>query len=231
MLIGFYVESGQQFSTAKKVCQEDSAQPYSKVRRQIEQGSLPACQLSCNSLLTQSHSFAFSHLHFLSNDPPSHVYYGQSFILARFNSLVKELKRRLPSLAATLQEQSSELNPALLSKQGQAGVCRPNGRMSSSAENKSSYLSDTISAYSPWGTPRSNTPKPGFDREEQKGATDMQLPGQRGRDHSVSHRHKISLRDYPKDCPSLRVQWFFAVDVRSQHINKCSDLLTEQTSR
>ncbi|GAM85650.1 hypothetical protein ANO11243_036570 [Dothideomycetidae sp. 11243] len=39
------------------------------------------------------------------------------------------------------------------------------------------------------------------------------LQPQRGRDHRVGHKRGPSLKLYPKDCPPLNVQWFFAVDV------------------
>ncbi|KAL2811164.1 DDHD domain-containing protein [Aspergillus granulosus] len=34
----------------------------------------------------------------------------------------------------------------------------------------------------------------------------------KGEDHTVSHRHRLSLRHYPADCPPLKVRWFYAVD-------------------
>ncbi|KAL2842965.1 DDHD domain-containing protein [Aspergillus pseudoustus] len=34
----------------------------------------------------------------------------------------------------------------------------------------------------------------------------------KGEDHTVSHRHRLSLRHYPADCPLLKVRWFYAVD-------------------
>ncbi|KKK23247.1 hypothetical protein AOCH_001193 [Aspergillus ochraceoroseus] len=38
------------------------------------------------------------------------------------------------------------------------------------------------------------------------------LQRSQGEDHTVSHRQRLSLRYYPKDCPPLRVRWFYAVD-------------------
>ncbi|RHZ58479.1 uncharacterized protein CDV56_108063 [Aspergillus thermomutatus] len=38
------------------------------------------------------------------------------------------------------------------------------------------------------------------------------LPRSQGEDHTISHRHRLSLRHYPPDCPPLRVRWFYAVD-------------------
>ncbi|PNS16105.1 hypothetical protein CAC42_4506 [Sphaceloma murrayae] len=39
------------------------------------------------------------------------------------------------------------------------------------------------------------------------------LQPQRGGDHRISHRRGLSVKHYPRDCPPLNVQWFFAVDV------------------
>lgn len=36
---------------------------------------------------------------------------------------------------------------------------------------------------------------------------------QKGGDHVVSHKHRISIRQYPKDCPPIRPCWFHAVDI------------------
>ncbi|KAL4937452.1 hypothetical protein BDV06DRAFT_232584 [Aspergillus oleicola] len=33
-----------------------------------------------------------------------------------------------------------------------------------------------------------------------------------GRDHTVSHMHKLGLQHYPADSPPLKVRWFYAVD-------------------
>ncbi|KAF1984318.1 DDHD-domain-containing protein [Aulographum hederae CBS 113979] len=73
-----------------------------------------------------------------------------------------------------------------------------------------SYLSAGLSAFSPWGS-RSPTPKPNplGDGEDTKPSE----PQQRGGDHAISRRHRLSLRKYPRDCPPLKVQWFHAVDV------------------
>ncbi|GIJ88427.1 S23-interacting protein [Aspergillus pseudoviridinutans] len=38
------------------------------------------------------------------------------------------------------------------------------------------------------------------------------LPRSQGEDHTVTNRHRLSLRHYPPDCPPLRVRWFYAVD-------------------
>lgn len=131
-----------------------------------------------------------------------------SSVTARLTNLVTYL--RPPSSASVLPKTVSRLFKQHWSDEDQAGGRRPNGSMSANHENKS-YLSETFSAFSPWGT-RSSTPKPGADQAKDGLGTDP-AGAQRGGDHKVSHRHKLSLTDYPKDCPRLEVQWFHAVDV------------------
>ncbi|KAL3456318.1 DDHD domain-containing protein [Aspergillus heterothallicus] len=49
---------------------------------------------------------------------------------------------------------------------------------------------------------------------QQSASADAQdiLRRSKGEDHTVSHRHRLSLRQYPLDCPPLKVRWFYAVD-------------------
>ena len=63
-----------------------------------------------------------------------------------------------------------------------------------------------LGTFSPWSTPRSSTPQP--DRSL---GSDV-LHRSQGEDHTVTHRHKLSQRHYPSDCPPLKVRWFYAVD-------------------
>ncbi|KAF2802055.1 DDHD-domain-containing protein [Mytilinidion resinicola] len=86
----------------------------------------------------------------------------------------------------------------------------------STPENKG-YLSAGIGAFSPW-TSRSNTPKaPPSPREpresEASNASEAMGGPQRGGDHTISRRHRLSLRNYPRDCPALAVQWYHAIDI------------------
>jgi len=86
-----------------------------------------------------------------------------------------------------------------------------------SSENKPlenrSYLSETLSAFSPWAS-RSSTPKPTADASNEDGVGAFSKPSaQRGGDHSIRPRHRFSQKDYPEDCPKLTVQWYHAVDV------------------
>lgn len=68
-----------------------------------------------------------------------------------------------------------------------------------------------LESISPWAS-RSNTPRPsqgkGGDTSPQIG-----LSNQSGTDHAVTRR-RLSIRDYPDDCPKIAVKWFYAVDVR-----------------
>lgn len=65
-----------------------------------------------------------------------------------------------------------------------------------------------LGTLSPWSTPRSSTPQPS---DRPPGNPDV-LQRSQGEDHTVTHRHKLSLRHYPPDCPPLKVRWFYAVD-------------------
>ncbi|KAK8236595.1 DDHD domain-containing protein [Phyllosticta capitalensis] len=80
------------------------------------------------------------------------------------------------------------------------------------AKPSSSYLSAGINAISPWGS-RNQTPKTHPAPEGGDTPPEINLVQQRGADHTVSNRHRLSLSKYPKDCPLPTVQWFHAVDV------------------
>ncbi|KAJ5946244.1 hypothetical protein N7454_003083 [Penicillium verhagenii] len=62
-----------------------------------------------------------------------------------------------------------------------------------------------LGSFSPWSTQKSSTPH--LDRPELDA-----LQRSQGEDHTVTHRHRPSLRHYPSDCPPLKVRWFYAVD-------------------
>lgn len=68
-----------------------------------------------------------------------------------------------------------------------------------------------LDSISPWGS-RSSTPKP---TQTKTGESDPKLgPSyQQGKDHAFSRRQRLSLQDYPLDCPKAAVKWFYAVDV------------------
>ncbi|KAF2011943.1 DDHD-domain-containing protein [Aaosphaeria arxii CBS 175.79] len=84
----------------------------------------------------------------------------------------------------------------------------------STPETKPGFLSAGITAFSPWGS-RSTTPKPPptTQNEEEDKSHASGMGTQRGGDHSVSRRPRLSLRKYPADCPPLNVRWFHAVDI------------------
>lgn len=69
-----------------------------------------------------------------------------------------------------------------------------------------------LGSISPWGPSRSTTPKLGTTSDVADKSPDG-LGKQQGGDHTVSHRHQLSRRVYPRDCPKLNVRWFYAVDV------------------
>lgn len=65
-----------------------------------------------------------------------------------------------------------------------------------------------LARLSPWSRSPVIPPSKG-----KNGEPDPLLLQQKGTDHVVSHRHRLSLRKYPRDCPPLRPCWFHAVDV------------------
>ncbi|KAJ1707217.1 DDHD domain protein [Aspergillus flavus] len=74
--------------------------------------------------------------------------------------------------------------------------------------SKESKRGTFLGAISPWNVSRSTTPQPDSGCN---GTPDI-LQRSQGQDHTVTHRHRLSPQRYPKDCPSLRVRWFYAVD-------------------
>lgn len=103
------------------------------------------------------------------------------------------------------------------------GVASHFDRMSGPAEGKQGFLA----GLSPWGS-RAATPKPPptpttaeadktkkkENEKEKEQEFSAGAPGtQRGGDHVVDRRHRLSLKRYPRDCPPLAVKWFHAVDV------------------
>lgn len=68
-----------------------------------------------------------------------------------------------------------------------------------------------LESISPWGS-RSTTPKP--SQSKVNTSPRLGFNRQQGSDHAVNRRNRLSLRDYPEDCPKSLVKWFYAVDVR-----------------
>ncbi|GAQ06938.1 probable phospholipase C20G8.02, mitochondrial [Aspergillus lentulus] len=62
-----------------------------------------------------------------------------------------------------------------------------------------------LGAISSWNASRNTKNTPNTDGPDV-------LPRSQGEDHTITHRHRLSLRHYPPDCPLLRVRWFYAVD-------------------
>jgi hypothetical protein len=87
----------------------------------------------------------------------------------------------------------------------------------SAPDSKQGFLANL----SPWPS-RASTPKPPptprtaeADKDEAK-AKEREaavLGSQRGGDHVIDRRHRLSLKKYPQDCPQLAVRWYHAVDV------------------
>ena len=73
--------------------------------------------------------------------------------------------------------------------------------------SKTSFLG----SISPWAKP--TTPAPSSPRQLPSVAKDESLKPSSGLDHQINARPLPTLRRYPKDCPSLRTKWFYAVDV------------------
>ena len=78
------------------------------------------------------------------------------------------------------------------------------------AQDSQSYLS----RLSPWSRSPVVQPSKGKD-----GEPEPLLQQQKGTDHVVTQRHRLSLRQYPRDCPPLRPMWFHAVDVPKRRPN------------
>ncbi|KAL1310869.1 hypothetical protein AAFC00_001101 [Neodothiora populina] len=69
-----------------------------------------------------------------------------------------------------------------------------------------------LAKLSPWGG-RSPAVKAVQQTNNDVASADLGLKQTQGSDHKVTHRHRLSRRKYPKDCPPLTIQWFFATDV------------------
>lgn len=87
-----------------------------------------------------------------------------------------------------------------------------------SYRNRMATAPGFLDSISPW-TSRSTTPKPGQGKGDDSCSPQTPVK-QQSIDHTISHRHRLSLRDYPEDCPKSNVRWFYAVDVRRfWHLN------------
>jgi len=80
---------------------------------------------------------------------------------------------------------------------------------STTKKTERTYLQSAMGPTSPWaGSPPTAD---GNNRGRQEATTSA--------DHSTSHLYGISVRNYPGDCPPLKVQWFHAVDASWPPLN------------
>lgn len=84
-----------------------------------------------------------------------------------------------------------------------------------------------LESISPWGS-RSTTPKPSQTKVDT--SPRLGTNRQKGSDHAVNRRNRLSLRDYPEDCPKSVVKWFYAVDVRTTAISSVLLLSSSNTN-
>ncbi|GIJ98939.1 S23-interacting protein [Aspergillus viridinutans] len=71
--------------------------------------------------------------------------------------------------------------------------------------SRESQRGSFLGAISSWNAPRNTKTPLNTDGPDV-------LPRSQGEDHTITHRHRLSLRHYPPGCPPLRVKWFYAVD-------------------
>lgn len=91
-------------------------------------------------------------------------------------------------------------------------------------DNGKSYLSKL----SPASWSRSPTLPPAKGRNGEPESEQVMLHQKTGVDHVVKHRHRLSSRTYPRDCPALRTQWFHAVDVPKRRPNPAGTIKEEK---
>lgn len=152
----------------------------------------------------------------------------QPFTVARLSSFIQTVRNRIPYAPS---QQSVNKSIAVWLSRKEADAPRATGKMST--PDNQSYLSAGINKLSAWA-PRSPVIKPAQptqNQETESTSADAGLKQQRGGDHRVSHRHRLSLRNYPRDCPPLAVQWFFAVDVPKRKPNLAGGAPTAKTEK
>lgn len=132
-----------------------------------------------------------------------------SLKLARFAVLADILLKKIP---VNTSQHTAKASAVWLSKHI-ANPQGPKGKMANSQDGQS-YLAKL----SPWGG-RSPAMKAAPFSDSDAASGDLGLKQTKGRDHKVTHRHRLSLRNYPRDCPPLITQWFFATDVPKRRPN------------
>lgn len=85
-----------------------------------------------------------------------------------------------------------------------------------------------LSKLSPASWSRSPTLPPAKGRHGEPEPEPALLHQKKGADHVVSHRHRLSSRTYPRDCPPLRPQWFHAVDIPKRRPNPAGTVKEEK---
>lgn len=85
-----------------------------------------------------------------------------------------------------------------------------------------------LSKLSPASWSRSPTLPPAKGKNGEPEAEPALLNQKKGVDHVVSHRHRLSSRTYPRDCPPLRPQWFHAVDIPKRRPNPAGTIKEEK---
>jgi hypothetical protein len=144
----------------------------------------------------------------------------QEALFLRLTALLAKLTRLHSSVLPFLREQVRFSKVQSFSELRRR-PCRPyhwtplSWKKMSTPETKPGFLSAGITALSPWGS-RSATPKPPPPSSHHGDDDKAAGPGagaQRGGDHVVNRRPRLTLRKYPSDCPPLVVRWFHAVDV------------------
>jgi hypothetical protein len=136
---------------------------------------------------------------------PSH----QLSSVARLSSWTQYLRRQYPWFFA---ETGQTTRPSVWLSKRESGQQWPEwftSKKMSAPDSNNTASQSYLSKLSPWNRSPAIPPSKGKDGEPEPSP----LQQQKGVDHVVSHRHRLSLRQYPRDCPPVRPCWFHAVDV------------------
>ncbi|KAK5119505.1 hypothetical protein LTR85_007605 [Meristemomyces frigidus] len=90
-------------------------------------------------------------------------------------------------------------------------------------QDSQSQSQSYLSKLSPWNRSPAVQPSKGKD-----GEPDPLRHQKKGADHLISHKHRLSQRQYPKDCPPMRPCWFHAVDVPKRRPNPAAGEMKEE---
>ena len=139
-----------------------------------------------------------------TSEPPSSSSSGV-FTLARFQVLLCSEIRHASSIRIVSFRTSIRNRAVPTSLAWPAGRAATMAHGPNDKKAERSYLSSAVDSINPWSSSRSSTSKP----DEPAKSPSVANPG----DHSSSPFYGQSLKNYPADCPPLKVQWFHAVDV------------------